>query len=110
MIKQVYDSRTDEILDNLKNRIIKEKDLVNENLDSLVDNYIKISNIQIRTLQIKQKNDAEILKILEKDLMYYKGLENEFMILNNQSEARKENKLIINYLESFFRRVNNGIY
>ena len=69
MIKQVYDSRTDEILDNLKNRIIKEK-----------------------------------------DLKYYKGLENEFMILNNQSEARKENKLIINYLESIFRRVNNGIY
>ena len=104
MIKQV-----DEILDNLKNRITKEP-FGEEDIGPLVDNYVKMANIQIRTLEIKQKNDAEILKILEKDLMYYKGLENEFMILNNQSEARKENKLIINYLESFFRRINNGIY
>ena len=108
MIKEVYDNRVDEILDNLKNRITKEP--FGEDIGPLVDNYVKMANIQIRTLEIKQKNDAEILKILEKDLMYYKGLENEFMLLNNQSEARKENKVIIKYLENFLREVNNGIY
>ena len=110
MIKQVYDNRIDEILDNLKNRIINEKDLVNENLDSLVDNYVKMANIQIRTLEVAQKRDFEILKKLEKDLKYYQGIENEFAFLNNQSKAREENKVIIKYLENFLREVNNGIY
>ena len=110
MIKQVYDNRTDEILDNLKNRIIKEKDLVNENLDSLVDNYIKISNMQIRTLEVAQKRDFEILKKLEKDLEYYKNLEKDFTFIANESEAHKENKVIVKYLENLLKAVNNGIY
>lgn len=106
MIKQVYDNRVDEILDNLKNRIIKEKDLVNENLDSLVDNYVKISNIQIRTLEVAQKRDFEILKKLEEDLNYYKDKEAEIGLISPQSEAHKEFKVIVKYLENLLKEVN----
>ena len=108
MIKQVYDNRVDEILDNLKNRIIEEKfaDL----LDSLVVDYAKMANIQIRTLEVAQKRNFEILKKLEKDLKYYQGNENTFAFLNNQSKGREENKVIIKYLENFLREVNNEIY
>ena len=108
MRKQVYDSRTDEILDNLKNRITKEP--FGEDIGSLVDNYVKMANIQIRTLEVTQKRDFEILKKLEKDLKYYQGNENTFAFLNNQSKGREENKVIIKYLENFLREVNNGIY
>lgn len=103
MIKQVYDSRVDEILDNLKNRITKEP--FGEDIGPLVDNYVKVANIQIRTIEIDQKKNIEILKRLEKDLMYYKGLEDEFNLLNNQSKAREENKAIINYLKNFLNGV-----
>lgn len=44
MIKQVFDNRVDEILDNLKNRIIEEK--FAEHIESLVDDYAKMANIQ----------------------------------------------------------------
>ena len=108
MKKQIYDSRTDEILDNLKNRIIK--DPFNENLDTLVNNYVKISGIQVRTLDATLKRDFEVVKKLEKDLKYYQDIENTFAFLNNQSKKREENKVIIKYLENFLREVNNGIY
>lgn len=108
MIKQVYDNRVNEILDNLKNRIINEK--FAEHLESLIDDYVKMANIQIISLETAQKRDFEIIKKLEKDLKYYKGNENTFAFLNNQSEARGENKVIINYLENFLMEVNNGIF
>ena len=108
MIKQVYNNRVDEILDNLKNRITEEK--FAEHIESLVNDYVKMANIQIRTLEVAQKRDFEILKKLEKDLKYYQGNENTFAFLNNQSKGREENKVIIKYLENFLREVNNGIY
>lgn len=108
MVKQVYDNRVDEILDNLKNRIIEER--FAEDIESLVDDYVKMANTQIRTLEVAQKRDFEILKKLEKDLKCYQGNENTFAFLNNQSKGREENKVIIKYLENFLREVNNGIY
>ena len=108
MIKQIYDNRVDDILDYLRTRIIKEP--FKEDIGPLVDNYVKMANIQIRSLEVAQKRDFEILKKLEKELMYYKGLEDEFNLLNNQSKGREENKVIIKYLENFLREVNNGIY
>lgn len=108
MSKHIYDSRIDEILDNLKDRITKEP--FGEDIGPLVDNYVKIANIQIRSLETVQKGDFEILKKLEKDLKYYQGNENAFAFLNNQSKGREENKVIINYLENFLREVNNGIF
>ena len=88
MMKQVYDNRVDEILDNLKNRITKEP--FGEDIGPLVDNYVKISSLQIRTIEVNQKNNIDILAKLEKDLIYYKNLENEFALLNNQSKAEKK--------------------
>ena len=108
MIKQVYDNRVDEILDNLKNRITKEP--FGEDIGPLVDNYVKMANIQIRNLEVTQKRDFEILKKLEKDLKYYKDQEKDLAFIANQSEAHKEFKVIIKYLENFLREVNNGIY
>lgn len=108
MIKQVYDNRVDDILDYLRTRIIKEP--FKEDIGPLVDNYVKMANIQIRSLEVAQKRDFEILKKLEKDLKYYQGNENTFAFLNNQSKGREENKVIIKYLENFLREVNNGIY
>lgn len=107
MIKQVYANRIDEILDYLKNKIIKEP--FPENIETYVDNYVKIANIQVRTIEINQKKDNEILKRLEKELIYYNNLENEFALLNNQSKAREENKVIIGFLNNFLREINNGI-
>lgn len=103
MIKQVYDNRIDEILDYLKKRIINEA--LTDNIEELINDYEKMANLQIRSIEINQNKDNEILKRLEKDLMYRKGLEDEFTLLNNQSNAREENKLIINYLENFLKGV-----
>ena len=108
MIKQVYDNRVDDILDYLRTRIIKEP--FKEDIGPLVDNYVKMANVQIRTIEVRQKQDNEIIKKLEKDLKYYQGNENTFVFLNNQSKAREENKVIIKYLENLLREVNNGIY
>lgn len=108
MIKHIYDNRVDDILDYLRTRIIKES--LKEDIGTLVDNYVKMANIQIRTLEVAQKRDFEILKKLEKDLKYYQSNENRFAFLNNQLKEREENKVIIKYLENFLREVNNGIY
>lgn len=108
MIKQIYDNRVDDILDYLRTRIIKEP--FKEDIGPLVDNYVKMANIQIRTLEVAQKRDFEILKKLEKDLKYYKDQEKDLAFIANQSEAHKEFKVLINYLENFLREVNNGIY
>ena len=108
MSKHIYDNRVDEILDNLKNRITKEP--FGENIGPLVDNYLKMANIQIRSLEVVQKRDFEILQKLEKDLEYYKNLEKDFTFIANESEAHKENKVIVKYLENFLGEVNNGIY
>lgn len=108
MIKQVYDNRVDEILDNLKNRITKEP--FGEDIGPLVDNYVKMSNVQIRSIEISQKQNAEILNKLEKDLKYYKDQTNEIGLIAKGSEAHKEYIAITKYLENFLREVNNGIY
>lgn len=108
MSKHIYDNRMDEILDNLKDRILKEQ--FAEHIETLVNDYVKIANTQIRSLETVQKRDFEILKKLEKDLKYYQGNENTFAFINNQSKAREENKVIINYLKAFLREVNNGIF
>ena len=104
MIKQVYDNRTDEILDCLKNRITKEPFV--EDIGPLVDNYVKMANIQIRTLEVTQKRDFEILKKLEKDLEYYKNQEHDLTFIANESEAHKEYKVIVKYLENLLKEVN----
>ena len=104
MIKQIYDSRTDEILDCLKNRIIKEPFV--EDIGPLVDNYVKMANIQIRTLEVTQKRDFEILEKLEKDLEYYKNQEKDLTFIANESEAHKEIKVIVKYLENLLKEVN----
>ena len=108
MIKQVYDNRVDDILDYLRNRIIKEP--FKEDIGPLVDNYLKMANIKIRTLEVVQKRDFEILKKLEKDLKYYKDQTNEIGLIAKESGAHKEYIAITKYLENFLREVNNGIY
>ncbi len=99
MIKQVYDNRVNEILDNLKTRIIKEP--FGEDIGPLIDNYVKISNVQIRSLEVTQKRDFEVLKKLEKDLEYYRKQEKDLSFIANESVAHKEYKTIVKYLENF---------
>lgn len=108
MTKQIYDNRADKILDNLKNRIIKVP--FGEDIGSLVDNYVKMADIQIRSLEVTKKRDFEILKKLEKDLKYYKDQEKDLAFIANQSEAHKEYIAITKYLENFLMEVNNGIF
>lgn len=108
MSKHIYDNRVDEILDNLKNRITKEP--FGENIGPLVDNYVKMANIQIRYLEVTQKRDFEIIKKLEKDLEYYRKQEKDLSFIANESVAHKEYKAIVKYLENFLREVSNGIF
>lgn len=107
MIKHIYDNRVDDILDYLRTRIIKEP--FKEDIGPLVDNYVKMANIQIRTLEVAQKRDFEIIKKLEKDLEYYRKQEKDLSFIANESVAHKEYKAIAKYLENLLREVNNGI-
>ena len=63
MIKQVYDNRVDEILDNLKNRITKEP--FGEDIGPLVDNYnIEVEN---RIKRVSEELQIPIEKFAPKD-------------------------------------------
>ena len=101
MIKQVFDNRVDEILDCLKKRIIKEP--FEENIDLLVNNYVKMANVQFRSLETAQKRDFEIFQKLEKDLKYYKDQINEIGLIARESEAHKECIAITKYLENLLK-------
>lgn len=107
MSKYIYDNRVDEILDNLKERILNEK--FEDHINGFVNNYEKMANLRIRTIEISQKRNNEIFHKLEKDLEYYKNQEHDLAFMANESEAHKEYKAIVKYLENFLREVSNGI-